>query len=52
MCIKKQQKVILWHGEGYYKQGRAECGECGGEVVPVAASSARALGACLVLTQV
>ena len=28
-----------------YKQGRAECGECGGVVVPVA-GSARALGAC------
>ena len=35
------------HGDGTvsYKQGRAECGECGGEVVPVA-GSARALGAC------
>ena len=31
--------------EKLYKQGRAECGECGGEVVPVA-GSARALGAC------
>ena len=38
----------LCQGDGLshdYKQGRAECGECGGVVVPVA-GSARALGAC------
>ena len=46
----KQEDIMRHYGTTihtpkWYKQGRAECGKCGGEVVPVA-GSARALGAC------